>query len=34
MDIIIFMVTLFVANYFWKFTMLGDENGEVVTWFG
>lgn len=34
MDVIIFMVTLFVANYFWKFTMLGDENGEVVTWLG
>lgn len=33
-DVIIFMVTLMVANYFWKFTMVGDENGEVVTWFG
>ena len=33
-DVIIFMVTLLVANYFWKFTMVGDENGEVVTWFG
>ena len=33
-DIIIFMITLLVANYFWKFTMVGDENGEVVTWFG
>ena len=28
------MVTLLVANYFWKFTMLGDEDGAVVTWFG
>ena len=33
-DVIIFMVTLLVANYFWKFTMIGDENGETVTWFG
>ena len=33
-DVIIFMVTLLVANYFWKFTMLGDEDGAVVTWFG
>ena len=33
-DIIIFMITLFVANYFWKFTMVGDEDGEIVTWFG
>lgn len=33
-DIIIFMVTLVVANYFWKFTMEGDEDGEMVTWFG
>ncbi|MBR5678927.1 MAG: exosortase/archaeosortase family protein [Paludibacteraceae bacterium] len=33
-DIIIFMVTLLVANYFWKFTMKGDEYGDLVTWFG
>ena len=33
-DIIIFVITLFVANYFWKFTMIGDENGDNVTWFG
>ena len=33
-DIIIFMVTLLVANYFWKWTMVGDENGDSVTWFG
>ena len=33
-DVIIFMVTLFVANYFWKFTVSGDENGDLVTWFG
>lgn len=33
-DVIIFMVTLFVTNYFWKFTMQGDENGDMVTWFG
>lgn len=28
------MVTLLVANYFWKFTMVGDEDGEMVTWLG
>ena len=33
-DVIIFFVTLMVANYFWKFTMVGDEDGELVTWFG
>ena len=33
-DVIIFMITLFVANYFWKFTVIGDESGEMVTWFG
>lgn len=33
-DIIIFMVTLLVANYAWKWTMVGDENGDSVTWFG
>ena len=33
-DVIIFMVTLLVANYFWKWTMIGDENGDMVTWFG
>ena len=33
-DVIIFVVTLFVANYFWKWTVSGDENGDMVTWFG
>lgn len=33
-DVIIFMVTLLVANYFWKFTMIGDEDGDTVMWFG
>ncbi len=33
-DVIIFMVTLLVANYAWKWTMVGDENGDSVTWFG
>jgi len=28
------MVTLLVANYFWKFTVTGDEAGGSVTWFG
>jgi exosortase/archaeosortase family protein len=34
MDVIIFMLTLLIANYFWKFTMNGDEKGDMVTWFG
>ena len=33
-DVIIFMVTLLVANYAWKWTMVGDDNGDSVTWFG
>lgn len=33
-DIIIFMVTLFAANYAWKWTFVGDEQGEMVTWLG
>ena len=33
-DVIIFMVTLLVANYAWKWTMVGDENGDCVTWLG
>ena len=33
-DVIIFMVTLLVANYAWKWTMVGDENGDSVTWLG
>ena len=33
-DIIIFVVALLVSNYFWKFTVTGDDFGEVVTWFG
>ncbi len=33
-DVIVFMVTLLAANYFWKWTMTGDENGDAVTWFG
>ena len=33
-DVIIFMITLLVANYAWKWTMLGDENGDCVTWLG
>lgn len=28
------MLTLLVANYAWKWTMVGDENGDAVTWFG
>ena len=33
-DIIIFVVALLASNYFWKFTVCGDETGTVVTWFG
>ena len=33
-DVLIFMVTLLVANYAWKWTMVGDENGDCVTWLG
>ena len=33
-DIILFVVALLTANYFWKFTVLGDEGGTMVTWFG
>ena len=33
-DVIIFMITLFAANYFWKWTVSGDENGDLVTWLG
>ena len=33
-DIIVFVVVLFAANYFWKFTVKGDEYDVVVTWFG
>ena len=33
-DVIIFMVTLLVANYAWKWTMTGDEAGTQVTWLG
>jgi exosortase/archaeosortase family protein len=33
-DILIFVVALMVSNYFWKFTVQGEENGLAVTWFG
>lgn len=33
-DIILFVVVLFASNYFWKFTVIGEENGLAVTWFG
>ena len=34
MDIILFVVAMLAANYFWKFTVLGDDSGLQVTWFG
>lgn len=33
-DIILFAVCLFAANYFWKFTVQGDEGTNEVLWFG
>lgn len=33
-DILLFVVALLAANFFWKFTVLGDEGGIQVTWFG
>jgi exosortase/archaeosortase family protein len=33
-DILLFVVALLAANYFWKFTVLGDEGGDQVTWLG
>ena len=33
-DIILFVVALLAANYFWKFTVIGDDIGTEVTWFG
>ena len=33
-DVLIFMVTLLVANYVWKWTVTGDEGGEWVTFLG
>lgn len=32
--IIFFVVALLAANYFWKFTISGDENGDEVLFFG
>lgn len=33
-DIIVFVVALMVSNFFWKFTVAGEEHGLAVTWFG
>ncbi len=33
-DVLVFMLALLVANYFWKFTFSGDEMGDRVTWLG
>ena len=32
--IIYFVIALLIANYFWKFTVSGDENGSLVLFFG
>lgn len=33
-DVILFMVALLCANYFWKFSIEADEHGGPVYWFG
>lgn len=33
-DIILFLIAMFGANYFWKFTVTGDETAGPVMWFG
>lgn len=33
-DIILFVVALLAANFFWKLTISGDEGGIQVTWLG
>ena len=33
-DIIVFVVAMMLANYFWKFTFKGDEDGASVFWLG
>lgn len=32
--VLYFLVILLIAHFFWKFTMLGDESDDVVTFFG
>ena len=33
-DLLIFAVTLVIADYFWKWTVSGDDGTGLVTWFG
>ncbi len=33
-DVILFVIALLCANYFWKFTIVADEHGGPVHWFG
>ena len=33
-DIILFVIALLAANFFWKFTVHGDEGGIQVIWLG
>jgi len=33
-DVLLFVVCLFGANFFWKYTVTGDEADTMVTWFG
>ena len=33
-DLLIFTIALVIANYFWKWTVTGDEGTGLVTWFG
>ena len=32
--VIYFVVVLIITHFFWKFTMVGDESDDVVTFFG
>lgn len=32
--VLLFFIVLFTSHFFWKFTVLGDESDEVVTFFG
>ncbi len=33
-DLVVFALTLTIANYFWKWTVTGDEGSGIVTWCG
>lgn len=33
-DVAVFALTLLAAHFFWKYTVVGEEIGDTVTWFG